>query len=464
MKINLRNLVVLGLCFTFLCLSRQAEAAFDVSARPFEGGFDLRFGKAASAGPRINKEIIVSIASDLGKQYRLVQSLLEPLTNTQGVTIPQNNFSVYALRGTNRSGTLSIEQEVPVFLGRTNVYTSGTDGVSDSFTLVYGMHGPFNVPDGHYRGRIAYILEPVDATQPPVTVILNVFAEIQAGSSIEIKTASGLKTISLNSARQDKRAADVMVEIKGMLGSPFRILQLLSESLRSSEGSELPAGAINFMVSQVRSGSALAGTQAPLALREDALYASSPSGEPDSFLVTYSLADLTGAKAGRYRGRIKYFLEERSTAQTSLIDTCDLEVEISRLFDLTIKTETGSGSIEFRDLKAGQPPRTFEVLLQVDTNLGRQYQVSQSVLSDLINKDGQAIPGRYFTQVTLAENTKGALKITQKTEVRKGDTVLFVSDRDGSPDSFRVVYELVFPGDVPAGDYSTSVVYTLSEL
>lgn len=459
----LRIILIAGICLGSFSLTKEALCVFDVSARPYEGGYDLRFGKISSVGPRVNKEIIIDITSDIGKQYRLIQTLLEPLTNVQGISLSQNNFFVYGLRGTNKYGTLSVEQEIPVFLGRTIIYTSSSDGLSDSFTLVYGLQGPFGTPSGSYRGRIAFTLEPIDATQSPVIVILNIFAEIETESSIQIKTATGLKTIGLNSARADKQSCDVLVDIKGSLGGPFKILQSLSESLRSSQGEQLPPEAVNFQVREVKLGSGQTqGT--PLSLRQEPIYTSNPRGDPDSFLINYSLGDLSNAKAGRYRTNIKYFLEGIPLIQTKLIDSCDLEVEIERLFDLIIKPESGSGTIEFRDLKPGLLPKTYEVLIEVKTNIGRQYQVTQNVLSGLVSKEGQVIPSKYFTLRTENVDTKGLLKFPQNIEVRMGDTALFVSDSRGLPDSFKIVYELVCPMDVQAGDYSTSVVYSLSEL
>jgi len=455
--------VILVIFVLVFAAAKDSSAVFNISVSPYEGGYDLRFGKVSAVGPRINKEVVVNINSDIGKQYQLVQRLLEPLTNAQGISLSQNNFFVYALRGTNKYGTLAVEQEVPVFLGRTILYTSNSSGLPDSFNLVYNLKGPFDVPAGSYRGRIAFTLEPIDAMQEQVTVILNIFAEIEIESSIEIKTITGSRTINLNSSREDTSSADALIEIKGGLGRSFRILQELSQPLISQEGEELTYEAVNFLIGEAEKGSGPVQLS-PLSLRREVIYSSGPRGEPDSFVITYALGDLSQAKAGRYKTNIKYFLEETIPAQINLIDTYDLEVEIERIFNISVETELGSGIIAFQNLKPGESPKSYEVAIQIKSNVGKQYQVTQNVLSELVNKDGQIILQKYFTLRTEGVDTKGIIKFPQKAEVKKGDTALFISDKKGSPDSFKVIYELTCPSDVRAGDYSTSVVYSLSEI
>jgi hypothetical protein len=139
-------------------------------------------------------------------------------------------------------------------------------------------------------------------------------------------------------------------------------------------------------------------------------------------------------------------------------------VEIGKVFTLDLKTESDSGSISFRDLKPGQAPRTYELLVSPKSNIGKKYQVTQKLLSELVNKEGRKIPPAFFTIRTEAlKETKGTVKLPEKTASAVGVTSLFVSDRKGSPDSFKVLYELEVPKDLIAGDYATSLVLSISE-
>ena len=453
-------LVISSLVLAGIFIYNYALAStFSLTVRPYEGGYDLKYGKISPILGRVNREVTVDITSDIAKQYRLVQTFFESLTNSQGGSIPQNNFFVYGVRGTNKYGTMNVEQEIPLSLGRTILYTSNQQGLSDSFNLVYGLIIPEDQAPGSYRGRIGYTLEPIDSTQSPVTVILNVFAEIEVESKIEIKTAQGGRTVSLNSTREEERSCDVLVSIKGGLGSQFRILQLIPEPLTSSEGNQLSYEAVNFFIREARKGSGVS-VPTPLSSRQQVIYTSGLRGEPEDFIVTYSLGDLKKEKAGKYRTVIKYYLEGPTT---SLIDTLGLEVENERIFDLVVSPEMG-GVMQFLNLKPLQPPRTSVVNIEIKTNAGKPYQVSQKVIQELTDKEGNIIPQEYFNLRTESAETKGTVRFLNKTQVKKGEMVLFVSDKDGSSDSFKIIYELGIPLNIKGGDYSTVIIYSIAEI
>jgi len=67
-------------------------------------------------------------------------------------------------------------------------------------------------------------------------------------------------------------------------------------------------------------------------------------------------------------------------------------------------------------------------------------------------------------QVVAFDTTKGNPRLTERTQVKKGNSVLFVSDNRGSPDAFKVIYELNYQANITAGDYTANVVYDISEI
>jgi hypothetical protein len=459
--------MILAMALTYFLVPQKVFAAFSLSVRPepYRGTDDLRFETISATGEPVSEVLKIDISSDIGR-YEVTQDVLMPLTNSaQGISIPDENFIFYA-QGKTTYGTLNyIEQDTPV-RGIKNIYTSNAAGASDYFELVYAIKTPLDVAPGIYNGRIAFVLRPLDAPgQPQVITILNVIAQIGAGeSSIEITTATGSKIITLNSAKEETRSFDVLVNVKGNIGSQFRILQLLPEPLKSPEGKELSYEAVNFVVREAKKG--IGPTQAtPLSSRIDEVYKSGLKGEAESFVINYSLGDLSKQKAGRYKTNIQYRLEGAGGfIKEGLIDTFGLEVEIERIFDLALKTESDTGTIEFKDLKPTQPPKTYEVAIEVNTNVDKPYQVTQNAYSELTSKEGQVMPAKYFTLRTEGVDTKGALKFPEQGEVKKGDMVLFASDDKGSPDKFKIIYELTCPRDVKAGDYSTNITYSLSEI
>jgi hypothetical protein len=459
----MKKVLAILILITFLALpSEYALATFSLSVVPYEGGYDLKYGKISLDLGRLNKEVTVDIASDIGKQYRLVQTLLEPLTTPEGRSIPQGSFVVYAIRGTNKYGTLNVEQEIPVRFGRQDLYTSNQTGAPDSFTLVYGLTPSSDFEPGYYRGRISFTLEPIDSTQSPATAILSILAEVEIESTIEIRTITGTKEIMLKADKEDNNASVVAVEIKGGFGKQFRILQVVNEQPVSSEGNLLDWEAINFVGKDAQKGMVI-NALTPLSSQPQVIYTSSPRGEADSFVIEYSLGDLSRQKADKYMARIKYILEGYGIVQARLLDTMALTIENPRVFDLAVAPETG-GSIQFRDLKPQQPPKIQEVTFEVNTNIGKPYQVTQNMLNLLVNREGKTIASRYFTLRQESLETKGILKYPEKTDIKQGEMVLFISDREGSSDKFKVIYELSIPSDIQPGDYSTFFTYSVSEI
>jgi hypothetical protein len=219
MKKNNPNIFLLS-AFFFALAVLPAWAEFSLSVTPYEGGFDLNFGKIGLAQAGMNKELVVNIRSDIGKQYRFYQNSFEPLTNPKGETISlQNNCFLYALRGSAKFGTLSVEQETPVSFARTIVYTSNSQGAGDSFTLVYSLRAPAEASPGSYRGRVSFTLESINSSLPPQTVFLNVFCEIESSSDIRIKTQDGSNTLRLSSSEAQTRISRLEFNIPGTLGS-----------------------------------------------------------------------------------------------------------------------------------------------------------------------------------------------------------------------------------------------------
>ncbi len=460
---NLPKISVIFLAiFSILTLTGNvAFAAFSLSVTPFEGGQNIRFGNiSAQANGVVNKEVTLRVTSNISKQYRIIQQVLNPLSTVTGYEVPYTSLRVYAIRGTNKYGTLSVTNEIPVSLSRSILYTSNTQGTPDSFQLVYRLLTS-EVPAGSYRGRISYTLEPIDSSENSHTVVLNVFAEVSVENAIIIETQDNSKTISLKHADKTKHSFEVGFDIIGGLGQQFKIIQVIPQPLASLEGKKLALESVNFNVRGNKRGIA-AAQSTTLSKREQVIYTSNISGDPDNFIITYRLGDLSWQRPGRYKTTLKYILRGTGILNSGLLDIFNLEVENEKIFQINATSETGG--INFLELDPKNPPQISEVLIEVKTNVGKPYQITQNVISLLANKAGDTIKDKYFTVNTESIDTKGDLKILTKSPVKKGDTILFTSDKYGTSTQFGIVYELQVPRDVKRGNYSTQILYSLSEI
>ncbi len=461
-----KSLIIAALIIFLLAPVKHILAAdiFDLSYQLTEGGYRLEFNSA-----NLYKGVKVQVNTNVNAQYEVIQKVLRPLENREkpGVFLT-NNFVVRGVIGTNQYGNLRIPtSDIPV-RSNESLYVSNAAGNQDSFTLVYGLVKIEDLEPGYYSGQINFTLQPISGSRAAVNKNLDIYVTISEpiGSQpkIEISASSGTRFVKLNSSQQENQACDVIAKINGRFNNLFRVIQFLPQPLESKEGNRLDSDAVNFVVKEARIGSAI-NQNTPLSLQQQAIYTSSFSGGADSnFVITYSLGDLSRKTAGKYNSRIQYFLEENG--MPIKLDTLDLEVEIERIFDVALTSENGQSLIEFSHVKPGEAIRRSEVIVKINTNLGKQYQLIQNVSAELTNKQGDKIPAPYFKFRTESLNTLGELQFGTNQEIKKGETALFVSDNKGSPDTFKVIYELSIPErkNIQAGDYSTRITYSLLEI
>ena len=463
-KENNQNLLIFSLiCMSLFVITDVAGAdVFDLSYSIVEGGYRLELNPATPY-----KGVKIEVNSDVSTRYEVIQRVIKPLENRDNPAIViRDNFVVRGLRGTNKYGNFRVPTEDTPINSDEILYISNTAGDPDTLTLVYGITQVEDIIPGDYFGRISFTLSPIGSARSIVTKFLDVYVTVSQEGEIkpiiEITPVSGLYNITLNSKKEEEMMFDVQVKINGRFNNLFSISGFINKPLESNEGNQLDYETINLQTQQIEKGMGI--PLMPLSNQKQTIYTSTPSGEaPESFIITYSLGDLSVQKAGRYTSSIQYYLEQ-TTKPTAFLKALNLEVEIEPIFDIVITPQNETSTIEFKDLKPREPPKKNEMNIVIKTNTGKKYQVSQNVYSQLTDKEGNTIPAKYFTLQTEPIDTKGTLKFTQRTEVKKGDTVLFISDDKGSADNFKVIYELAYPMDIKAGDYSTRITYSLSEI
>lgn len=463
-KANQITLILIAALSVLFLLPQYLQAEIALSVNPQTGGSELDFGQLNQVYQEVSRQVDVEMRGTT-TQYELRQEPLSPLRNARGDEIPWNNLTLRGLSGTNKFGRLKVN---PESVANSVLYTGNQNGSPDSFTLVYTLNAPQGIRPDFYRGQLRFTVIPVNASQSSVSTILNVIVvakpETETGQpkpSVEIATVSGSGFIYLNSKREESKRCDVLVKINGKFNRPFSINQALSSPPESSEGKRLEPGAVNVEVQGTQLGAGL--SLSALSLNPLTIYKSKPTGEADgSFIVSYTLGDIVQQKAGRYRSRIQFIVEEMGLELER--HTLELEVEIERVFDLVITPQLDSGLIEFSGVRPGEPPKRSEVIVEILNNTGRRYQLNQNVLSELVDNQGNKIEAKYFTFRSESMDTKGILKAAEKQEAKKGDTILYISDNSGSGDKFKIIYELEGSLDIKAGDYATRISYSLLEI
>ena len=434
----------------------DAHAVFQLTSSPRRGGQNIRFESAEPGALLRNEEVTLEVTTDRSVQYQILQTLYQPLTNELGNTIPTGAFIEFS--PSNPVGTLRTQLETPISMGQKQIYASNARGDSDEFVLVFNVRVPENQPGGVYHTQLTLTAEPVNAQAglSPSTTTLDVRVEINPKFRVTIQNAKGGKTIDFDkiSKVNPQSTEAVSVQIDSNIGTRYRLLQQLTEAPVSSEGETLSEGALLFSVK----GSA------PASLTQSAslLYQSNEYGGSDKFPVEFILNPSPSQKAGIYMGSVSFRVESNSPFVPQDIITVPIKIEIESIFSLETQMDHG-GNMNFGMFKTGEEKQEKTVLLTVRSNLGQPYQVSQVVPRKMTNTEGGVIPKGYFLFFGAKAKT-GLVAVSEPTPVEEGETVVFTSDKKGSPEEFALNYVLTIPPGTKAGAYNSEVKYSITTL
>jgi len=459
-------------------LTPVSYAVFNITVQPTEGGFDLRFGNVAPTDFKVVKEILLTVNSDIGKQYRIMQRVVAPLRSADGSEIDKEQFRMYPLVNSNSKGTLLYRDETPVSDFDTTFYTSNATGDNDSMHLVYTITPRDGQIPGSYYGRIAIILSPVESNQDQVVITFNVYVQLSGSGvpSVEISSGSGSKRLFLSSKAMQRKEDISLVEplsiffkIASPAGGTYRIYQTLENSaLVSSDGKDFDLTKILFSAAGGQKGHVAKESNLKAATGSMLVYESDTIGSPDEFeIILKPSSDFKTQTAGQYRGKLNYSIEMDRTVgnKSNQIESFEFVVEIVPLFDIyAFSGEKEGVFLNFGEVSYKTGPKTSDVDIYVESNMGRPYQVVQKVSSVLVNKAGDKIPAEDFT-VLISDPDAGKEdqgKPLEAQSVKEGETVIYSSSPSGEGKHFKATYRLVMRPDTRGGSYSTQIGYSLS--
>jgi hypothetical protein len=437
--------------FSLFIFVQDAHALFGLTVSPRRGGQSIRFDESRRTdGLLSNEEVTFTVTSTEGVQYRIFQTLFQPLTNEFGNTIPQGSLIMFS--PSNALGTLRPQLETPVTMGQTPLYTSNSSGDSDSFVIVYNLKLPENQPGGTYRTSVTFTAEPVTPSSGTTSssVTLDIRVELKPTYDLKIQNSKGGRNLDLGKLSQTRSKAEESLEIKidSNVGTPFRIYQVFSNPLTSADGETLDENLLRFRLAGGQNGSLAASQINSVSPTQQLLYTSSNSGQGDQIEVQYEISSDDDLKAGIYNGTLSFRVDSNSPFVSKEIVNIPVHLEVESIFYLSVKMQEGTG-IHFGTFKKPED-REQGAELVVHSNLGQPYIVSQ-VSRKLTNPEGAEIPEGYFKFMTSGAKT-GQMAASSMTPVKEGESVLFTSDKLGTPEKLFVHYALSVPEDARGGD------------
>jgi hypothetical protein len=114
----------------------------------------IGFGTFRGTGEKRDKKVLLTVHSNIAKQYQVSQIISSKLTNEEGVAVPPNSFTYF---GTDaKTGVLSALASTECAEGESVVFTSDAKGTAESFMLNYSLQLPKDERPGNYQSNVKY--------------------------------------------------------------------------------------------------------------------------------------------------------------------------------------------------------------------------------------------------------------------------------------------------------------------
>ena len=432
-------------------------AAISLTADPLQGGTTLRFGGIDTIG-EVNRDVRIRVNTNESQQYQIYARLIDPLTNEQGQTLGPTAIKLYGMPGSNGSGSLYIQTPQNLSQAEDLLYTSSPNGDSDSFTVVYQTRNDWVTLGGNFNGRILFTVRGGGSQE---TAILNISLDKTSELKVNFEGPNHSKTIELS--QRDLKSLDlptVEVSINGNPGGLIRIYQEVNSLPSDSTAAEVNPQLIKTQTISDDHDSPVINAPTNLTRGRNLLCESSKS--TSACIVKFELDPeiFSEHPQGDYRSQIKFIAQGDSILEE---ESFDLHVAIEPNIEMSVVLPPEG--MKFGDVVPGLEPKISEVTVNIKSNLGRPYMISQRVVSAMTNQSGDTVPPEYFTIKTDSLDGgpgKGAFDSFQS--VKPGDSTIFFSDNKGSSTQFKVFYRLKSSSNMKPGNYTTSITYSLGEI
>ncbi len=144
----------------------------------------------------------------------------------------------------------------------------------------------------------------------------------------------------------------------------------------------------------------------------------------------------------------------------------DTRAFIAPLLELSISQE-GQSELRFGNIRPSAidtiEAGPIAVLIEVRSNTGNRYQITQTINSALVNAEGNQMSFDQLKFKTTSSKLKGST-IDSPTPVSASSQIIYTSDAEGASDTITAAYTLTVPPSQAPGDYSALLTYTVSSL
>ena len=142
-----------------------AEVTLQVTSVQGVASLEVDFGTARSVGPEAElgaeglvRQVRLSISSDSGRPYRVVQRVNGPWSGPDGQEIPLSAVR-FSLSETGTGGSNRFPGPAPLSLGEQEIFLSDSSGSPEELVITYAVQMPAGQRAGPYRTTVSYHVE-----------------------------------------------------------------------------------------------------------------------------------------------------------------------------------------------------------------------------------------------------------------------------------------------------------------
>ncbi|MBF0490834.1 MAG: hypothetical protein HQL15_09540 [Candidatus Omnitrophica bacterium] len=118
----------------------------------------ISFGHVLASSPAQEKQVVVSVHSNLHKPYQVSQNLSSLMTNEKGKEFDKKYFTFKVDLGSTAKGRTSNVDFTSVDVGESPIYYSDARGSSATFTVTYQLKGYFDMHPGSFTAPLKFSL------------------------------------------------------------------------------------------------------------------------------------------------------------------------------------------------------------------------------------------------------------------------------------------------------------------
>ncbi|MDP3722310.1 MAG: hypothetical protein Q8R91_02285 [Candidatus Omnitrophota bacterium] len=433
-------------------------ASLTLSVSSLRGGSTIDLGRLGAHQRTTHEEVTIELAGAAGTSYRLLQSLSSPLRNEAGTVLEPSRVMLELAGGD--SGTVRFRAPAPLSEGTTELFTSSSTGQSERLTAIYSVSVDDLPEGGAYAGTLTYTMQEVEGSSVetvtvPIRLLVQPVVSLAVSEGSPARVAFG--SLDPGSAATARALSLTLVN---NTAAPMQLTQDVEASVVNEQGEPLPLAAV-----RMRLASATTATEEQaLEPRMRLLASERPRGPSERVELSYHVTVPDDQPAGQYRGILRFTLVAPGGVMggepVSL--QVPMELEIRERLSLSVQAaEGGPPELVFTRLTPGTTSSPKTLLVTVQTNTGRAYELAQVLSHRLVNDEGRQLPEDALSW-TAHPVERGRVVVGQRAPVPVGRGLIYQSDEHGASVEFPISYQVDIPEDASAGVYHSSLVYTVT--